>query len=65
MGHREPEISGDEEGDPIWKPSNTNETRGRRRSEKAENPKLSIKKYKIIKYKKSKKYIKSKNKKIK
>ena len=27
-GHLGPEISGDEEGDPIWKPSNTNETGG-------------------------------------
>ena len=26
--HRGPEISGDEEGDPIWKPSNTNRTGG-------------------------------------
>ena len=26
MGHPGSEISGDEEGDPIWKPSNTNET---------------------------------------
>ena len=42
MGYQEPEISGDEEGDPIWKPSNTNETGGRRRSETGENPKLSI-----------------------
>ena len=42
MGHREPEISGAKEGDPIGKPSNTNETGGRRRSETAENPKLSI-----------------------
>ena len=42
VGHREPEISGDEEGDPIWKPSNTNETVGRRRRETAENNKLSI-----------------------
>ena len=42
MGYQEPEISGDEEGDPIWKPSNTNETGGRRRSEMAENTKLSI-----------------------
>ena len=41
MGHREPEISGDE-GDPILKHSNTNETRGQRRSETAENTKLSI-----------------------
>ena len=37
-----PEISDDEEGDPIWKPSNTNETGGRRRSKTAENTKLSI-----------------------
>jgi len=42
VGHREPEISGDEEGDPIWKPSNTNETGGRRRSETTENTKLRI-----------------------
>ena len=28
MGHQRPEISGDEEGDPIWKLSNTNETGG-------------------------------------
>ena len=42
MGYQEQEISGDEEGDPIWKPSNTNETEGRRRSETAENPKLNI-----------------------
>ena len=39
---RSTEISGDEEGDPIWKPSNTNETGGRRRRETAENPKLSL-----------------------
>ena len=42
MGHWEPKISGDEEGDPIWKPSNTNETIGRRRRETAENNKFSI-----------------------
>ena len=42
MGHPELEISGDDEGDPIWKPSNTNETGGQRRSETAENTKLSI-----------------------
>ena len=42
MGYWEPEISGDEEGDPIWKLSNTNETGGWRRSETAENLKLSI-----------------------
>ena len=42
MGHRGPDICGDEEGDPIWKPSNTNETIGRRRRETAENNKLSI-----------------------
>ena len=28
MGYRGPEISGDEEGYPIWKPSNTNKTGG-------------------------------------
>ena len=39
---RELEISGHEKGDPIWKPSNTNETVGRRRREMAENNKLSI-----------------------
>ena len=39
---REPEISGKEEGDPIWKPSSTKETGGRRRTETAENTKLSI-----------------------
>ena len=42
MGYQDPEISGDEEGDPIWKPSNINETGGWRRSETAENPKFSI-----------------------
>ena len=42
VGHLELEIYGDEEGDSIWKPSNTNETGGQRRSETAENPKLSI-----------------------
>ena len=42
MGHREPEISGDEEGNPIWKPSNTNETGGQRRIKMEENTKLSI-----------------------
>ena len=42
MGHREQEIFGDEEGDPIGKPSNTNETGGRRMSETEENTKLSI-----------------------
>ena len=42
MGHQEPEISGNEEGDPIWKPSNTNVTKGRGRREMAENTKLSI-----------------------
>ena len=41
VGHPEPEISGDEEGDPIWKPSNRNET-GKRDWETAENNKLSI-----------------------
>ena len=40
MGHRGPEISGDEEGDHIWKPSNTNETGGG--GGIAENTKLSI-----------------------
>ena len=42
MGHREPEISGDEKGDPIWKPSNTDKTVGQRRRDTAENNKLSI-----------------------
>ena len=28
VGHLRPEISADEEGDPIWKPSNTTEIGG-------------------------------------
>ena len=28
VGHQGPEISGDGEGDPIWKPLNTTETGG-------------------------------------
>ena len=42
VGRREPEVSGDEEGDPIWKHSNTNGTVGPRRRETAENNKSSI-----------------------
>ena len=37
MGYQEPEISGDEEGDPSWKPSNTNETGGRRAEEERDD----------------------------
>ena len=60
MGHREPEISGDEEGDPIWKPSNTNVTY-RLQIWCGSSFGLSDK---ITKYKKFKKYIKNKNKKL-